>query len=207
MKSCSYSWRWLAEGILQVVLFTVFCFRWSVKNSVAKILLAIWEIFLFENNCYYNSYKFSYKFTFTSFFQKQESNFQQVVGLVTKKQVKFNRLLKRNFWHHIPVHIVVSRFNLYNALSLCVSRKCFLLFKTFAEKRCPLAKSSLFPVFLFFRKTKSFIFTYYRVVKLQVHKCLVILTLLQPFDICFDISIIYSVRLFTSFTRLLTALT
>ena len=38
------------------------------KHCVAKVLLAIWEIFLYENNRNYNSYIFSYKFAFTLFF-------------------------------------------------------------------------------------------------------------------------------------------
>ena len=59
------------------------------KHCVAKILQEIWEIFLYENNRNYNSYKFSYKFTFIPFLffcrnQKQESNFQQVGGLETR---------------------------------------------------------------------------------------------------------------------------
>ena len=36
-------------------------FKWSVKNTVGKVLLAIWETFLHGNNQNYNSYKFSYK--------------------------------------------------------------------------------------------------------------------------------------------------
>ena len=59
------------------------------KRCVAKDLLAIWEIFLHENNRNYDSYRFSYKFTFILFLsflanQKQESGFQQVGGLVTR---------------------------------------------------------------------------------------------------------------------------
>ena len=75
--------------VLQVVLFTVLWFKWSVrKHCVAKVLLAIWEIFLHENNRNYNSYRFSYKFAFILFLsfltnQKQKSGFQQVGGLVT----------------------------------------------------------------------------------------------------------------------------
>ena len=63
---------------------------WSVtKHCVVKILQGIWERFLYENNRNYNSYKFSYKFTFIpclSFHrnQKQASNFQQVGDLVTR---------------------------------------------------------------------------------------------------------------------------
>ena len=78
-----------SEGVLQSVLYTVICFMWLVKKPrVAKILQAIWEIFLYENNCNYNSYKFSYKFTWTTILsfcrnQEQESSFPQVGGLVT----------------------------------------------------------------------------------------------------------------------------
>ena len=59
------------------------------KHCVGKDLLAIREIFLHENNRNYNSYRFSYKFTFIlslSFLpnQKQEPGFQQVGGLVTR---------------------------------------------------------------------------------------------------------------------------
>ena len=79
-----------AEGVLQVVLFKVLWFKWSVqKHCVATALLAIWEIFLPENDRTYNSYRFSYKFPFILFLsfltnQKQESYFQQVGGLVTR---------------------------------------------------------------------------------------------------------------------------
>ena len=59
-----------AEGILQ--LFNLrFCFKWSVKEHqehyVAKILLAIWETFLYENSFNFNSYNLSYKLAFISF--------------------------------------------------------------------------------------------------------------------------------------------
>ena len=59
------------------------------KHGVASILLAIWDIFLYENNRNYDSYIFSYKFAFTLFLsfltiQKQESGFQQIRGLVTR---------------------------------------------------------------------------------------------------------------------------
>ena len=58
------------------------------KYCVGRILLAIWEKYLHENNWDYNFYKFSFKFAFIHFLsfrtsQKQESGFQQVVGLVT----------------------------------------------------------------------------------------------------------------------------
>ena len=57
------------------------------KNCAAKVLLAIWEIFLHENNRKYNSYRFSNKFAFILFLfskPKKESGFQQVGGLVTR---------------------------------------------------------------------------------------------------------------------------
>ena len=61
----AHSWREFAEGILQVVLFRVFCFKWSVKKHFAgKTLQGIWERFLYENNRNFNSQKFSHKFNF-----------------------------------------------------------------------------------------------------------------------------------------------
>ena len=87
---CAHGWRVFAEDVLQVVLFTVLWFKWLVKKyCVAKFSLVIWEIFLHENNRNYNSCIFSDKFAFIPFlsllaFQKQESSFQQVGGLVTK---------------------------------------------------------------------------------------------------------------------------
>ena len=83
------------------------------KHCVAKALLAISDIFLYESNRNYNSYRFSYKFSFILFLsfitkQKQEPGFQQVGDLITRKmfvflliasrpllqrQVEFNRLL------------------------------------------------------------------------------------------------------------------
>ena len=89
-SQCVHSWRGFAEGVLQVVLSTILWFKWSVKkHCLAMILLPVWEIFLHENNCHHNSYRFSYKFAFILFFsflthQKQESGFQQVGGLVTR---------------------------------------------------------------------------------------------------------------------------
>ena len=38
------------------------------KQSVGKILQGIWERFLDENDCNYNSYKFNYKFSSIPFF-------------------------------------------------------------------------------------------------------------------------------------------
>ena len=59
------------------------------KHWVAKVLLAIWEMFSHENNRNYNSYRISYKFNFILFFpflanQKQELGFQQAGGLLTR---------------------------------------------------------------------------------------------------------------------------
>ena len=88
-------YRKFAEGVIQVVLFTVLWFKWSVKkHCVAKVLLAIWESFLHENNRNYISYRLSYKFAFIIFLsfltnQKQELGFQQVGSLVTRNIYAF----------------------------------------------------------------------------------------------------------------------
>ena len=71
-----------------IVLFNFSCFKWSMKKCPAgKILHGIWERFLYENDRKFNSYKFSYNLTFIPFpsfhrNQKQQSNFQEVDGLV-----------------------------------------------------------------------------------------------------------------------------
>ena len=97
------------------------------KHCLAKVLLAIWEKFLNENNRNYNSYRFSYKFAFVLYLgfltnQKQESDFQQVGGLVTrnisvfvysgvalyfKAMPNLIDFYKRIFFHVIPVRIIV----------------------------------------------------------------------------------------------------
>ena len=113
---------------LEVVLFTVLWFKWSVKkHCAAKVLLALWETFWHQYNYNYNSYKFSYKFAFIpllSFLrnQKQESNFQQVSCLVTTntiasclKWVKISFKAMANsidfckgiFWQAVPVCMTV----------------------------------------------------------------------------------------------------
>ena len=120
--------RGFGEGALQVVLFAVLWFKWSVKkHCVAKVSLGIWEIFLLENNRNYNSHRSGYKFTFILFLsflpnQKQESGFQQVGGLVTKNISVFSLervalyfkampnsvdFYKEIFLHVIPVRIIV----------------------------------------------------------------------------------------------------
>ena len=122
---CTHSWRGFAGAVLQVVSFTVLYFKWSVKkHCVAKILQGIWKIFLYENNCNYNSYKFSYKSTLISFFsfrrnQKQESNIYQDGDLVTRNIYLFcftiyfkgipnsKDFYKRIFLHVIPARIIV----------------------------------------------------------------------------------------------------
>ena len=49
--------------------FTILCFKWSVKeHCIARILLAFWVTFLYENNCNFNSYTVSYKLAFKPFF-------------------------------------------------------------------------------------------------------------------------------------------
>ena len=51
-----------------LVLFAVLWFKWPVKEHfVAKVLQAIWEIFLHENNQGINSYRFSDKLAFIHF--------------------------------------------------------------------------------------------------------------------------------------------
>ena len=59
------------------------------KHYIAKVLLAIREIFLYENNRNYISYRCNYKFAlihFLSFLtnQEQESGFHQVGSLVAR---------------------------------------------------------------------------------------------------------------------------
>ena len=112
---------------------------WVIK--LAKILLAIWGIFLHENNCNYNSCRFNYKFAFIFFLyfltnQKQKSGFQQVSGLVTINISVFLFIVSRNpgdevewvslyfktmsnsinfykgtFLHVIPVRVIVPCIN------------------------------------------------------------------------------------------------
>ena len=92
---CHYLARICWEHSIQVFLFAVFWFKWSVKkHCVTKVLLAIWETILLENNRNYNSYRFSYKFVFTLFLwfltnRKQESGFHQVGGLVMRNIAVF----------------------------------------------------------------------------------------------------------------------
>ena len=76
------------------------CFTYSFASQVVtektleNVLLAIWELFLHENNQNYNSNIFINKFTIILLFpflrnQEQESDFQQVGGLVTRNITDF----------------------------------------------------------------------------------------------------------------------
>ena len=88
--------------------------KWSVKiHCVVTVLLAIWEIFLYESNRNYNSYRLSCKFPFILFLsfltnQKQETCFQQVGSMVTRNIFVFFVYSKSHvgiFWYVIPVRI------------------------------------------------------------------------------------------------------
>ena len=84
-KNCAHSWREFVKGVLQVVLFTALCSKRSVKkHCVAKILQGIRERLLHDYNPDYNSYKFSYKFTFIPFL-----SLAQVGGLATRNSFAF----------------------------------------------------------------------------------------------------------------------
>ena len=81
----------------------------SEKNFVATVLLAMREIFVYGNNCKYDSYKSGYKFAFIPFLsllrnQKQKSDFQgvgkkyfcflfKVSYVLLQSHAEFNRLL------------------------------------------------------------------------------------------------------------------
>ena len=60
-----------------------------MELKYVKVLLAIWEVFLGENNRNYSSYRFSHKFVFIpvlSFLRKQEKRIKFLAGcgLVTR---------------------------------------------------------------------------------------------------------------------------
>ena len=74
---------------------------------MVKVLPAVRGIFLHGNNRNYNSCKFSYKFTlipFLSFlkYQKQESNFQQGGGLLTRTIFVFCLLRVALYFKALP---------------------------------------------------------------------------------------------------------
>ena len=89
-NQCAHGQHRFAEGVLQVVLFTILCFQLSVKKqSEVKIFQGIREAFSYENNWNYISHKRSCKFAFIPFLsicriQKQESSFQLVGHLVSR---------------------------------------------------------------------------------------------------------------------------
>ena len=111
----------------------------SKKHCVARILQRIWERFLYEINLNYNFYNRSYKFTFISFLsfrRNQESNFQQVGGVVTRNNFTFGlegvalcfkgmansiNFYKRVYLHVIPVRIIVSWFDIPVLINLFLS--------------------------------------------------------------------------------------
>ena len=156
-KQCAHSWRGFPEGLLQFALFTVLRFKSSMKkHCLAEILQGIRDKFLHENN---RNYKFSYKFTFIPFLsfyrnRKQDSNFQQVGGLVTRNIFAFclqrvalhfkgipNSIYfyKRIFLHVIPARIIVpwitstnasSKNNSKSSKGVCIS-SCLLNFGMF----------------------------------------------------------------------------
>ena len=78
-------------------------------------------MFLHENNRNYNSYRFSYKFAFIIFLsfltnQKQESDFQQVSGLVTRniRVVLYFKAMSISidfFLHVVSVRIIAPCYN------------------------------------------------------------------------------------------------
>ena len=67
------------------VFFKVLSFKWLLREHCgAKLLVAMWEIVLYENNCNYNSCKFKLQIHFSphlSFLrhQSQESSFSKLV--------------------------------------------------------------------------------------------------------------------------------
>ena len=80
----------------------------SKKYSVAKFLQGVCEVFFYENNHNYNSYKSSYKFTYISFSsfcrnQKQESSFKQVGFLVTRNISTFGLREVALYFSDIPI--------------------------------------------------------------------------------------------------------
>ena len=118
-------WR-RAEDVLKTCLEEqqMFAGKWSVtEHCVAKILLAVWQTFLYENNCKFDSYKFSYKCDF-SFFSSNEPKTRTIsLGswwsgnkkyfrflfiashTLFERHAEFNNFLKWNFWHVILLRL------------------------------------------------------------------------------------------------------
>ena len=123
---------WLARIFwerLQVVLFTILWFKWSVKkHCLGQVLLATWEIFLHEKSRDSNSYRFSHKFFFyllfifsykpitrigvsASWWSGNEKYFCFLFiasRALLQSHAEFNRLYKIIFLDVIPVRIIVS---------------------------------------------------------------------------------------------------
>ena len=101
-------------------------FEWSVKKPcVAKVLLAIWEIFLHENNRDYNSYKFAFVlFLFFLTNQRQKSGSQQIDGLVTKKYLFFVFCLTESRSHFKTMSNLID---FYKGIFLQVTPVCIII--------------------------------------------------------------------------------
>ena len=98
----------------------------SEKTLCSKVFTSNLRCILHENDCNYNSYRFSYKFAFILFLsfltnQKPDSGFQQVDGLATRNISAFSFIAtcaqlqshaeiidfyKEIFLHVIPASIV-----------------------------------------------------------------------------------------------------
>ena len=111
-----------SEDILQVVLFTVLWFKWSVKkHCLAKVLRAMLEMFLHENNCNHNSYKCSHKFVFTPIFSEEifKNVFffkQRHLKLFLYLEENFFEKLSWNFWDILVFQDVVPSNLVTNSL-------------------------------------------------------------------------------------------
>ena len=150
------------------------CWGRKKKHYVAKVLLAIWELFLRKYNRSYNSYKINDKFAFIlflSFFtnQKQKSSFQQVGGLVMKiisvfclyrialyfkaisNSINFYRGI---FLHVIPVRIIVPWLNV--SFLKAGDKKLYILVSILQS----LAKLSNILDFSYWKKRNIFFFHY-----------------------------------------------
>ena len=115
------------------------------KHCVANILLAIWEIFLYENNCSYNSFKFNKirfyplfvlfyklktKIRFSaSWWSGNEKYFSFLFitrhGLL-QSLAEFKWIYKGTLLHVISVHIIVSCINLQRNLNFLFKPRFFI---------------------------------------------------------------------------------
>ena len=105
-----------------------FMAEWSVKkHCIAKALLAYWDTFLYENNHYYESCKFSYKSAFILLIyhcreQKQGSSLQQVGGLVTRNISVFRLLWVTFYFKGMPILV-----DFHKGISLHVYPVCIVV--------------------------------------------------------------------------------